>query len=856
MKKYILAAVGAALLSLAGNVVAAPMGTAFTYQGRLGIGTNAASGSFDLEMRLFDAVAAGSQVAGPVTNVAVAVSNGLFTVNIDLGAASFNGNARWLGISVRTNGGGAFTGLTPRQELKPTPYALFASNAAVAVTASTVGASAVGTAGLQAGAVDSSKILDGTIVSGDLSSALLNSTFWRLLGNGGTTAGVNFLGTTDNQAVEIKVNGQRAFRLEPTTNSPNVIGGFSGNSVGNSFGATIAGGGFSSAPNTISSATANFFQHATIGGGAGNSIFDYGAYATVAGGSSNRIGVLGTPGQGALYSAIGGGILNSIEGTFIQGGNATACTIGGGTRNLIHSMDGNTIGGGRLNIIDGPSFVSSTIGGGESNSVSWGSYVTISGGRANKVLSADATVGGGSGNAISGGDFLSPATAAVIGGGRGNSIGQGSVSTTIAGGTSNSITAFADSSTISGGANNAIQSSALKATISGGTGNLVSEDYTVVSGGQSNSVKSLAHSTPLATVGGGGLNSIFDYSFNSTIGGGGTNTIGTLGSGSEGAPFATIAGGANNMIRGTSIGGGNSSHSTIGGGLFNSIIAMDANTIAGGMGNVIDDDHIQFSAIGGGDKNRVAGLDTISAWIGGGRSNYVHASFAAIAGGFNNRIDNTGQLGNDPIYAVIGGGSGNLISELCRGATIAGGIGNRIEKTAFVPFPAAAIGGGESNKVSSFYGTVPGGLQAAARNYGQMAYASGQLSSNGDAQTSVSVCRNTTADATQIQLFLDGSGARMSVATNSTWTFEIIVTGRTSSGNSAGYQISGVIENNGGTTALVGALTKTVLAEDIGSWDATVVADNTNDALEVKVTGAAATNIRWAATVRTMELIY
>ncbi len=38
---------------------------------------------------------------------------------------------------------------------------------------------------------------------------------WSLNGNSGTTPGTNFLGTTDNQALELKVNGQRALRIEP-----------------------------------------------------------------------------------------------------------------------------------------------------------------------------------------------------------------------------------------------------------------------------------------------------------------------------------------------------------------------------------------------------------------------------------------------------------------------------------------------------------------------------------------------------------------------------------------------------------------------------------------------------------------
>jgi hypothetical protein len=36
----------------------------------------------------------------------IAISNGLFAVTLDFGADLFNGVPRWLGIGVRTNGGG------------------------------------------------------------------------------------------------------------------------------------------------------------------------------------------------------------------------------------------------------------------------------------------------------------------------------------------------------------------------------------------------------------------------------------------------------------------------------------------------------------------------------------------------------------------------------------------------------------------------------------------------------------------------------------------------------------------------------------------------------------------------------
>ena len=82
-----------------------------------------------------------------------------------------------------------------------------------------------------------------------------DDTGWSLTGNAGTTPGTHFLGTTDNQALELKVNGQRGLRIAPATDTgtggfaPNLVGGSSANQIlsggGGSatYGATIAGGG-------------------------------------------------------------------------------------------------------------------------------------------------------------------------------------------------------------------------------------------------------------------------------------------------------------------------------------------------------------------------------------------------------------------------------------------------------------------------------------------------------------------------------------------------------------------------------------------------------------------------------------
>lgn len=104
-------------------------GTAFTYQGRLNSVGLPANGLFDLQFTIYDSVSnASGLIAGPITNSAVTVSNGLFVTTLDFGAGVFTGPNLWLEIAVSPSGLGDFTTLTPRQQLTPAPYALFAGS--------------------------------------------------------------------------------------------------------------------------------------------------------------------------------------------------------------------------------------------------------------------------------------------------------------------------------------------------------------------------------------------------------------------------------------------------------------------------------------------------------------------------------------------------------------------------------------------------------------------------------------------------------------------------------------------------------------------------------------------------------
>jgi hypothetical protein len=122
------------------------------------------------------------------------------------------------------------------------------------------------------------------------------------------------------------------------------------------------------------------------------------------------------------------------------------------------------------------------------------------------------------------------------------------------------------------------------------------------------------------------------------------------------------------------------------------------------------------------------------------------------------------------------------------------------------------------------------------------------------------VLGRTTTDATTTQLTCDGglpsAETRINIDDDSAYVFSALVVGRATATNdvSAGYKIEGVIDRNAGTVAFVGTPVVTVLAEDNAAWDCVAAADNTNKALLINVTGAAATNIRWVASVRLVKV--
>jgi hypothetical protein len=98
-------------------------GTPFLYRGHLIMGGSPANGTYDLAFSLCETIQGGAATAGPITNSATKVTDGLFFVTLDFGPGPFTGTNYWLDINVRPAASNTFTKLSVRQRLTPSPYA-------------------------------------------------------------------------------------------------------------------------------------------------------------------------------------------------------------------------------------------------------------------------------------------------------------------------------------------------------------------------------------------------------------------------------------------------------------------------------------------------------------------------------------------------------------------------------------------------------------------------------------------------------------------------------------------------------------------------------------------------------------
>lgn len=432
-------------------------GTAFTYQGRLNDDGNPANGRYDFQFSLSNAPSGGSQVGSTLTDPGVGVTDGLFTVTLDFGA-NFPGASRWLAIGLRTNGGDAFTALSPLLELTPTPYAIYTSSAGSATTATTAttAASADSVAAANVTGILGFEQLPAEVVTNEESGVTLGGIF------DGDGAGLTDLNASQLLLGTVPSSVLSSFQA-PGYNS---IGGGEGN-VANGGNATVGGGYYNSAGGVFNTVAGGYKNNAsgpndTIGGGVNNIASDQGS--TVAGGSVNT-----ASGSGSF---VGGG---GFDGSSFSGNTASggATTVAGGWGNsAVSTYD--TVGGGEGNEANGGN---ATVGGGYYNSAG-GFFNTVAGGYKNNASGPNDTIGGGVSN-------LASSQGSTVAGGSGNTasgpgsfVGGGGFD----GGSFSGNTAFGGAATVAGGFGNVAQNT--YATVCGGYSNNAAGVFSFAAGNQ------------------------------------------------------------------------------------------------------------------------------------------------------------------------------------------------------------------------------------------------------------------------------------------------------------------------------------------------------------------------------------
>lgn len=104
---------------------AAPIPTAFTYQGELVHSNLPVTAQYDFQFSLFTDPVDGFEVAGPLHLDDISVTDGLFSITLDFGEMAVGREALWLDISLRETGSAdPFVVLEPRQAITAAPFAL------------------------------------------------------------------------------------------------------------------------------------------------------------------------------------------------------------------------------------------------------------------------------------------------------------------------------------------------------------------------------------------------------------------------------------------------------------------------------------------------------------------------------------------------------------------------------------------------------------------------------------------------------------------------------------------------------------------------------------------------------------
>ena len=182
-----------------------------------------------------------------------------------------------------------------------------------------------------------------------------------------------------------------------------------------------------------------------------------------------------------------------------------------------------------------------------------------------------------------------------------------------------------------------------------------------------------------------------------------------------------------------------------------------------------------------------------------------------------------------------------------------------------------SVSTGQNSNASASYSTVIGGRYGEANEKSKVTFGGGNWLNDGGTvnlahQTGLFNLAGFTTDGTAKALTTYDSTAssdnQVVLPNNSAFTFTgtIIAREKASEGSDySSWEIKGALlrDANAGSTVLGNGIVNSLYhTSGASAWAIALSADTTNGGLKVQVTGAASTNIRWAATVNTSEVIY
>ena len=302
--------------------------------------------------------------------------------------------------------------------------------------------------------------------------------------------------------------------------------------------------------------------------------------------------------------------------------------------------------------------------------------------------------------------------------------------------------------------------------------------------------------------------------------------------------YSFAGGGYNNTASNSfSLAMGSSSQATA-----NTSVAIGSAAIASGTKAV---------AVG---RGLASGEESFAAAITNNSSSYGASGTSSIALGNYNKSSgtNSASLGG---YNNVSSGNSSFATGYQALASGAYGVAAGYQAQATEPSTVAL---GYQANASALYSIAIGNNAKSAVDR-QIAFSAGRFAALGDAQGSIFILRVLTSNDALGTMTTNNSTAaatnQVVAASDTCIMFSgTIVAMQNGAQDQGGWEIKGLLKNDGGTTTLVNSEVRTFA--DGNGWSIVLSADNTNNALKIQCAGEASHNIRWVANIQTSEVTF